>query len=90
VNVTAFEIDNSVATSTDYDTTILDSFLEAGAIDSYLYTLSESTQAVDRIGIRMTGSLIDNASPTWLQNAPPTVVLQDFIRVRNSVVSVAP
>lgn len=91
VDVTTLEIDNNIETSTDYDTRILDSFLEPGTIDSYLFTFDESIQAVERIGITMTGSLISNATPTWMQGADaPTVVLQDFIRVRNNTIGIAP
>jgi hypothetical protein len=91
VDVTTLEIDNSIATSTAYDTTILYSFLDAATVDSYPFTLSGSTQAIERIGITMTGALIDAASPGWAQgNNAPTVVLQEFIRVRNNTISSAP
>ena len=48
-------------------------------------TAAGTTLAVDRIGISMTGSLVDDASvPTWMGGSGvPTVQLQDFIRVRN-------
>ena len=91
VDVTTLEIDNSIATSTNYDTTILYSFLDSATVDSYAYTLSGSTQEVERIGITMTGALIDAASPIWAQgNSAPTVELQEFIRVRNNTVVAVP
>ncbi len=46
-----------------------------------------ATVAVNRIGITMTGSLIDDSSvPAWMGGADaPTVQLQDFVRVRNDI-----
>ena len=46
-----------------------------------------ATLAVNRIGINMTGSLIDDASiPAWMGGSDvPTVQIQDFIRVRNDI-----
>ena len=91
VDVTTLEIDNSIATTTNYDKTVLYSFLDATTVDSYAYTLSGSTQEVERIGITMTGALIDAASPIWAQgNSAPTVELQEFIRVRNNTVVAVP
>lgn len=91
VDVITLEIDNNIATSTDYDTQILYSFLDAGTVNSYPFTFSESKQAIERIGITMTGSLISSATPTWMEGADaPTVVLQDFIRVRNNTLSIIP
>jgi prepilin peptidase dependent protein B len=48
-----------------------------------------ATMAINRIGISMTGSLVDDASiPEWMGgSAIPTVQIQDFIRVRNDVSS---
>lgn len=50
-------------------------------------TSTGSTLAVNRIGISMTGSLVDDASiPDWMGGSEvPTVQLQDFIRVRNDI-----
>ena len=44
-----------------------------------------ATLAVNRIGISMTGSLVDDSSiPAWMAGSDvPSVQLQDFIRVRN-------
>ena len=50
-------------------------------------TKAGDTLAVNRIGITIIGSLIDDASiPAWMGgSAAPTVQLQDFVRVRNDV-----
>ena len=91
VNVTALEIDNSISISAEYDKSILYSFLDSATVDSYPFTFSGSTQAIERIGITMTGTRIDNAAPAWMQgDDSPTVVLQDFIQVRNNTIRSAP
>jgi type IV pilus assembly protein PilW len=59
--------------------------------DSYTaaVTAAGATLAVNRIGITMTGSLVDDASiPAWMGGSGiPTVQLQDFVRVRNDTSS---
>lgn len=57
--------------------------------DSFTSTITSAgaTMAVERIGISMTGSLVDDASiPAWMAGSDvPSVELQDFIRVRNDI-----
>jgi type II secretory pathway pseudopilin PulG len=91
VDVTTLEIDNNIATSADYDTSFLYAFLDLDTVNSYPYTLGGSSQAVERVGITMTGSLVGNVTPDFMQGADaPTVVLQDFIRIRNNTIKSTP
>jgi type IV pilus assembly protein PilW len=52
-------------------------------------TAAGATLSVNRIGIAMTGSLVNDPSiPAWMGGShTPTVQLEDFVRVRNDVPS---
>jgi type II secretory pathway component PulJ len=59
---------------------------DTGSFTSTVSTAG-SVLSVNRIGLAMTGSLVNDPSiPTWMGGSgAPTVQLQDFIRVRNDV-----